>query len=129
MEASIEHLTRGTVRTSDVLLLVTEPYYRALETMGRMAPLARELGIPFVLAVANKVRSERDEAAIREYAARRGIVEIAGVVPYDERVVEADRQGRAVIDLDPTAPAVVAISALAETLVERVGTPARPGSG
>jgi CO dehydrogenase maturation factor len=129
MEASIEHLTRGTVRTSDVLLLVTEPYYRALETMGRMAPLARELGIPFVLAVANKVRSERDEAAIREYAARRGIVEIAGVVPYDERVVEADRQGRAVIDVDPTAPAVVAISALAETLVERVGAPARPGSG
>ncbi len=129
MEASVEHLTRGTVRNVDVLLVVTEPYYRSLETLGRMAPLARELEIPHVVGDANKVRSERDEAAIREYAARRGIVEIAGVVPYDERVVEADRQGRAVIDADPTAPAVVAIGALAETLVERVGAPARPASG
>ena len=32
MEASIEHLTRGTVRNTDVLLVVTEPYYRSLET-------------------------------------------------------------------------------------------------
>src|SRR5437762_2621239 len=40
MEASIEHLTRGTVRNVDVLLVVTEPYYRSLETMGRTAPHA-----------------------------------------------------------------------------------------
>lgn len=118
MEASIEHLTRGTVRTADVLLLVTEPYYRSLETMGRMAPLARELGIPLILGVANKVRSEQDEAALREYASRRQI-ELAGVVPYDERVTEADRQGRALIDYAPTATAVLAVGALADALEQR----------
>src|SRR5437763_16097885 len=32
MEASLEHLARGTVRHADVLLVVTEPYYRSLET-------------------------------------------------------------------------------------------------
>lgn len=118
MEASIEHLTRGTVRTADVLLLVGEPYYRSLETLGRMAPLAAELGIPLILGVANKVRSERDEAAIREYAGRRGI-ELAGVVPFDEHVTEADRHGRALIDHHPTAPAVKAVGELAETLERR----------
>ena len=51
-EASIEHMTRGTVRSVDAVLLVTEPYYRSLETTGRLAPLARELGIPRVWAVA-----------------------------------------------------------------------------
>src|SRR4051794_22184319 len=94
MEASIEHLTRGTVRNVDVLLVVAEPYYRSLETMGRTVPLAQELGVPLILGVANKVRGERDETAIREYAARRGI-EIVGLVPHDEQVLEADRQGRA----------------------------------
>src|SRR5206468_8733239 len=97
MEASIEHLTRGTVRTVDVLLLVAEPYYRSLQTLGRMDPLAKELGIPHVVAVANKVRSRRDEAAIREFA-RQHAVEIVGVVPFDEAVTEADAQGRALID-------------------------------
>lgn len=118
MEASIEHLTRGTVRTADVLLLVGEPYYRSLETLGRMAPLAHELGIPLVLGVANKVRSERDEAAIREYAARRGI-ELVGVVPFDEHVTEADREGRALIDHAPNAPAVRAVGELADALERR----------
>lgn len=118
MEASIEHLTRGTVRTADVLLLVGEPYYRSLETMGRMAPLAEELGIPLILGVANKVRSERDEAAIREYAERRGIG-LVGVVPFDEHVTEADRHGHALIDHQPEAPAVKAVGQLADTLEQR----------
>jgi CO dehydrogenase maturation factor len=118
MEASIEHLTRGTVRNVDVLLVVTEPYYRSLETMGRIAPLAHELGVPLILGVANKVRTEQDEAAIREYAARRGI-EIVGAVPYDESVLAADREGRALIDYALNAPAVLAASALADALKDR----------
>jgi len=51
MEASIEHLTRGTIRNVDVLIVVTEPYYRALETTGRLMPLARELGLVTCLGV------------------------------------------------------------------------------
>src|SRR5262249_51832967 len=123
MEASIEHLTRGTVRNVDVLLVVTEPYYRSLETLGRIAPLARELGVPLTLAVANKVRGEQDDAAIREYAARHG-VELVAVVPYDESVLAADREGRALVDHAPTAPAVLAVTALADALQDRCLQPA-----
>jgi CO dehydrogenase maturation factor len=122
MEASIEHLTRGTVRTVDMLLLVAEPYYRSLQTLGRMDPLAKELRIPHVVAVANKVRNERDEAAIREYARQHG-VELVGVVPFDERITEADREGRALIDAAPDAAAVAALRDVAERLVERFGAP------
>ena len=63
MEASIEHLSRGTLRHVDILLLITEPYYRSLETLGRMVPLARELGIKQMYVLANKVRGSRDEEA------------------------------------------------------------------
>ena len=74
-----------------------EPYFRSLETTGRLAPLARELDIPHVWAVANKVRTPSDEAAIREYCQRHGI-ELLAVVPFDPRVTEADNAGVAVLD-------------------------------
>ena len=122
LEASIEHLSRGTVRNVDVLLVVAEPYYRSLETVGRLVPLARDLGLERVWVVANKVRSDRDAAAIAAYCDRHGF-EIIAVVPYDERVAEADQLGRALIDHDPSAPAVRAVEALADRLLERVGAP------
>ncbi|HYY87478.1 MAG TPA: hypothetical protein VFA49_01685 [Chloroflexota bacterium] len=119
MEASIEHLTRGTVANADVLLVVTEPYYRSLETTGRLVPLARELGLERVWVVPNKVRSERDEAAIREYCARHGF-EIVGSVPFDESVTQADQEGRALIDFAPSAPAVLAVEQLGDALTARI---------
>jgi CO dehydrogenase maturation factor len=121
MEASIEHLTRGTLRNVDVLLVITEPYYRSLETAGRMVPLAHELGLERVWIVANKVREDRDEAAIREYCARRQF-EIVGSVPFDDNVTEADHQGCALIDYAPTSAAVVAVAALADRVMHRTGT-------
>lgn len=118
MEASVEHLTRGTVRNVDALLVLTEPYYRSLETAGRMVPLAQELGLDAVWVVGNKVRDERDDAAIREYCARRGF-DVLGIVPFDERITEADRLGRALIEFAPAAPAVQAVERLASQLEER----------
>ena len=117
MEASIEHLTRGTLRDVETLLIVTEPYFRALETLGRTAPLARELGIPQIYVVANKVRSERDETAIREYSARLGI-DLLGIVPFDEAAQEADRQNQALVAYQPDAPAVRAIAGMVDILTK-----------
>ena len=119
MEASIEHLSRGTARNVDGLLVVTEPYYRSLETIGRLVPAARELGLR-VWVVANKVRATRDEAAIREYCGRRAF-EIISVVPFDEGVTEADHMDRALVDHSPAGPAVSKISELASELVDRLG--------
>lgn len=115
MEASIEHMSRGTIRHVDALLVVVEPYYRSLETAGRMAPLARELGIRHIFAVANKIRSGRDEAAVLEYCAKYDL-EVAARIPFDEAIVEADRTGMALIDHQPDAPAVQAIERLARRL-------------
>ncbi len=125
MEASIEHMSRGTIRHVDTMIMVTEPYFRSLETVGRMAPLARELGIEHVWAIANKVRSARDEEIIRSYCAEHG-VELGAVVPWDEAIQEADREGLALMDYEPAAPAVVAVQGIAD-LVE--GKPGSNGRG
>ena len=121
MEASIEHMSRATVRHVDAMLMVTEPYFRSLETVGRMAPLARELGIGHVWAVANKVRSARDEEIIRSYCAEHG-VEVGAVVPWDEAIQEADREGRALMDYAPAAPAVIAVEGIADLVEGKAGS-------
>lgn len=128
MEASIEHMSRATVRHVDAMLVVTEPYFRSLETVGRIAPLARELGIEHVWAVANKVRGQRDEEIIRSYCAEHG-VEVGAVVPWDEAIQEADREGRALMDYEPAAPAVIAVEGIADLVEGKAGSNGRGGQG
>ncbi len=129
MEASIEHMSRATIRHVEAMLIVTEPYFRSLETVGRIAPLARELGIGQVWTIANKVRGQRDEEIIRSYCADHGI-EVGGVVRWDEAIQEADREGRALIDYDPTAPAVASVERIADLLErEMTGSNGSPGNG
>lgn len=113
MEASIEHMRRATVRHVDTLLVVTEPYYRSLEAAKRLIRLARELEIRRILAVANKVRSEREETALGSYLDELG-VEVAAVIPFDDAVAEADLEGRAVLDQWPDSDVVGVIERLAE---------------
>ncbi|MDQ3553753.1 MAG: carbon monoxide dehydrogenase [Chloroflexota bacterium] len=127
-EASIEHLSRGTVGTVDALLVVVEPYFRALETLGRTVPLARELGIPDTYVVANKVRSDWDESTIREYSQRLE-VEVLGMIPFDEAVAQADRENRSLIDTQPSSPALTAIDAMVQSLIDRQTGKLATGAG
>jgi len=115
MEASPEHLSRGTVRHVDAVCLVAEPYYRSLETVRRMAALVAELPVPRVAVVANKVRSAQDEEAIREFCARHAFT-LAGIVPWSDEVVAADRARVPVADWPAAQPVVAAVAALANEL-------------
>lgn len=114
-EASPEHLTRGTAKYADVMLTVVEPYFKSLETGRRMAELARGLGLKRVLLVANKVRAESEQKAVEEFAGKHGL-EIVATIPYDEKLLEAERAEAAPLDFDPDASAVRAIASIAPTL-------------
>lgn len=122
MEASIEHLSRGTLRYVDALLVVLEPYYRSMETAGRTVPLARDLGIKHIYGVANKLRSPADAEAVEAYC-RNHDLQLIAKIPFDDNVVEADRTGRAVIDYDAASPIVEELSGVADFLLRelRVG--------
>ena len=123
MEASIEHMSRGTLRDVDLLLIVTEPYFRALQTAGRITPLARELGIENIALVANKVRTEQDEQIIRDYAGQLGL-NVAGVIPWDDSVQRADIANQALIDHDPDSLAATGIRSIFNDLVGATAAPA-----
>jgi CO dehydrogenase maturation factor len=116
-EASPEHLSRGTAQYAEVMLVVVEPYYKSLETGRRMALLGRDLGLPQVALLANKIRDERELQAVRQFADQHGL-EVAGVVPFDESFPEAERCGQAPLDFAPDSPAIAAIAALGRQFAE-----------
>ena len=122
MEASPEHLARGTARNADLLLLVAEPYFRSLESVRRQAELAAELPIGRVEVVANKVRSEADEQAIAEFCARHGLA-LAATVPWSDAVTAADARATPLVDaaadLDGAADVITAVRALGARLEVR----------
>jgi CO dehydrogenase maturation factor len=115
MEASPEHLSRGTVRHVDAICLVAEPYYRSLETVRRMAALAEELPVPRVVVVANKVRDDSDSEAISDFCGRHGL-DLAAVVPWNDDVGAADRQRVPVADRPAASDVTAALGGLAQDL-------------
>jgi len=115
MEAGLEHISRGTGKHLSKFVATIEPYYRSMETARRVAALASELGIGEVLAVANKVRDDGDRKAISEFCTAHSL-QLAGEIPFDATLLDAERAGKTPIDYDPGSPAVQAIERLAATL-------------
>lgn len=117
MEAGIEHLSRSTTRHSEIMLIVTEPYYRSLETAARIKTMSAELGIPNVYVVANKVRTETEAEALQRFCDQRDL-EIIATIPYDEKVAESSLIPAAPLDYCPDSAGVEAVIELAKKLIQ-----------
>lgn len=98
MVAGVEHLGRGTAAAVDAMFVVVEPGRRSLTVAAEVVRLAGELGVPAIWTVANKVRSEEDLAFI---CAHLEGSRLAGWLPRDDHVVEADMQSAALYDAAP----------------------------
>jgi len=90
MEAGIEHLGRGTAQAVDRLIVVVEPGRRSVETARTIKDLAADIGLTKVAVLGNKVRGPQDRAFLEEHMEG---FEILGMIPYSERVIEADMGG------------------------------------
>jgi len=116
MEASMEHMKRGTSRYVDIMLMVVEPYFRSMEAAGRFAKLAKEMGIKTVAAIANKVRNPEELKAIHQYCAHINLPVMA-VIPFDPNITVADSTGASIVDRVPDSEAVLQIQSLADQLI------------
>ncbi|MGQ0743039.1 MAG: hypothetical protein ACT4OS_01605 [Acidimicrobiales bacterium] len=94
MEAGLEHLSRsgGTLAHADVLLVIMEPSRKSILTAGRTIVLAAELGLSRVYGVGNKALLPDDAEFFRQVCGEYG-VPLAGIIPANADVVEADRLG------------------------------------
>ncbi len=112
-EAGIGTLTRLQGASIDVLLIVVEPTPKSIEVATRALALQEEKAIERVVMVANRVRTDEDLARIT--AAFPGVEIVA--IPDDPAIIEADRAGVAPLDRSGSAPAVLALTGLADRLL------------
>jgi CO dehydrogenase maturation factor len=98
MEAGIEHLSRGTTKAVDQLIIVVEPGRRSIETAQTILKLAKDLGMENLAAVGNKIRSEADRDFIRKNLPG---IEILGFISYNTAITEADLADKSLFDASP----------------------------
>ncbi len=110
MEAGVGTLLRLQPGQADVVLLIAEPTAKSIEVARRAAEISE--GRARVIIVANKVRDDADVERIRAALGGHQLV----VVPEDEAIARADRDGLAPIDVDPQAAGVQAVVELAGQL-------------
>jgi len=118
MVAGLEHLGRGTARRMDTMLVVVEPRMKSVDTVKRILKLAEDIEVREVLAVGNKIGSEREKRFVEEKMGELG-VPIVAYIPRDEAVAEADMLGEAPIDHNPNSAAIMALAELKNYLKQR----------
>ncbi|MBA3747848.1 MAG: P-loop NTPase [Solirubrobacterales bacterium] len=110
LEAGLSTLEALREGDADVVLVVANPTGKSIDVARRAIALVA--GLAEVIVLANRVRDDADLELIKAVA---GDLEVV-VIPEDETIAEADREGNAPIDLDPDAPGVAALVRLAERL-------------
>lgn len=72
--------------------------FRDDQTYRNVKRLAKDLGVPRVGVIANKIRDEQDEAFIRSKIAEE---ELLGMIHFNSEVIDADRNGSSPFDCSP----------------------------
>ncbi len=115
-EAGLEHLSRRTSGRPDALVCVASRARMAAETVARALATYRQLHGALPARVDLVLNGfEPDEPWAREMTrlagGANGTFRHVITVPQDPRVAQKEREGRALLDLDPAAPAVAALAA------------------
>jgi CO dehydrogenase maturation factor len=115
--AGLEHLSRGIIRDVDELIVVTDGSRRGLMTAERIRDLVKELDLKIrnMHVILNKV-TPHNRRRLNEYAQELGL-EVAGTVPFDDEIARFDLDGRALIELPATSPAVIEM----ENIIMKLG--------
>ncbi|WP_449246102.1 ATP-binding protein [Desulfarculus baarsii] len=116
-EAGMEHISRVTTQRVDLLLVVSDPSRRSMTAAARVAELAKEMGILAgdAYLILSMVRGEL-APELSAAAAEMG-VELAGFIPDDEALAQADLQGRPTSKLPADNPAVKAAFAIFDKVI------------
>ena len=87
LAAGVEFMGRASVQGIDALVLIVEPGGRSIETANNIAKMARELGIGFVGAIANKITETAQTKVIKSQL--KDIV-LLGALRYSRSLQQAD---------------------------------------
>ncbi|KXS41602.1 AAA family ATPase [Methanolobus zinderi] len=115
-EAGLEHFSRKIFRNVDDLIVVTDGSRRGLRTAERIRELVGELetDISNIYVIANKV-TDANRERISGTAEELGL-ELIGMIPVDDMIVERDLAGEPLFDLPDESVAVQEVEKIAQKL-------------
>ena len=116
-EAGMEHLSRGILPKVDMLLLVSDCSRRGVQAVGRIASLAKEIGLnpkTMGLIVNRAPEGTLNEGTLEEIE-KQGL-KLLGVVPHSTQVYEYDCDGRPTVQLPNDSPVKTALHSIIDKL-------------
>jgi CO dehydrogenase maturation factor len=118
MAAGIEHLSRGTARAVDKLIIVVEPGRASIETAGRISALAKDLGISSIAVVGNKLHNPAEREFI---ASSLPGYDILGFIPYDPSLTLSELENSPRLDSSPRI--TLAVQEILQKVLHPVSSP------
>ncbi|MCK4985522.1 MAG: AAA family ATPase [Desulfobacterales bacterium] len=116
-EAGMEHISRLTTHNVDILLIVSDPSRRGLQTAVRIDELARclKIGVGKSYVVINQVREAPSEQAMAMI--KKANLELIGTVPEDDLIYDFDFNGRPTIEMPEDSKSVKAAFEIFDKIV------------
>jgi len=116
-EAGMEHLSRRTTHKVDVLLIISDPALRGIQTAKRINGLVDELNLEVAqrVLIINRIAGPEGED-LKKQAEQSGL-SVAGLVPHDEALVQLDIKGEPVFNLPQDSQVVHAVFGILDSLV------------
>jgi CO dehydrogenase maturation factor len=116
-EAGMEHLSRGTTRDIDVLLIVSNHSVKGVRTIGRIKELISELRLRIkhqsvVINMAPETLDPSIEDELKKMGTRADVI-----IPQDALISQADLALRPLLELADNSPAVQAVSRMMFNLI------------
>ncbi len=117
-EAGMEHLSRRTTHKVNLLLIISDPSIRGLETAKRINLLVEELKLDIGkrTIIINRVSGRGEEEKLIETGEKYGL-DIAGVIPQDQEIFNIDLLGKPVFDLPDSSIALKSLFKILDSLI------------
>jgi len=116
-QAGVEHFGRALAQGFKQTVIITEPTFNAYQVAKHSAVLSRQLDIPYVHLVVNKVKSDEQFEKFKKVAgdSLENFNEVF-VLPYDENILETEPDITPLLDSDT--PYINAMKKLVNTLID-----------
>jgi CO dehydrogenase maturation factor len=117
-EAGMEHISRLTTNNVDVLLVVSDPSIRGIETAGRIDTLVDDLKVRAAkrFLIINQARDGLTDS-LQEAIVKHGL-NLAGTMPKDDLLYDLDMNGTPTINLPDDNPALSTAFDIFDKIIE-----------
>lgn len=117
-EAGMEHISRLTTNNVDVLLIVSDPSIRGIETAGRINTLVDDLRVRAAkrFLIINQARDGLTDS-LQEAIVKHGL-NLAGTMPKDDLLYDFDMKGNPTVNLPDDNPALSTAFDIFDKIIE-----------